>query len=112
MPDGENGRVVILHCKELKSGMYNSGNDYISENAASYHYLKDIPFSKLEASDQVRKKPLYFGPYQVQKVVRGQSLTWVPNKYYWRSKPKLFITSFHQKLLHSQSRIINLILLG
>lgn len=89
MPDGENGRVVVIHCKELKPGMTNSGNGYIWENAAPYHYLKNIPFAKLESSDQIRKKPLFFGPYQLQKLVRGQSVTWVPNKYYWRGKPKL-----------------------
>ncbi|MCX8722993.1 oligopeptide ABC transporter substrate-binding protein [Lactobacillus sp. B4005] len=89
MPDGENGRVAVLHCKELKPGMYYSGNGYIWENAAPYHYLKDIPFSKLESSDQLRKRPIFFGPYKVQKIVRGQSVTWVPNKYYWRGKPKL-----------------------
>lgn len=89
MPDGENGRTVILHYTELKPGMYNSGNGYIWECAAPYHYLKDVPFSKLESSDKVRKNPMFFGPYQVQKVVRGQSVTWVPNKYYWRGKPKL-----------------------
>ena len=89
MPDGENGRVAVLHCQELKPGMYYSGNGYIWENAAPYHYLKDIPFSKLESSDQLRKRPIFFGPYKVQKIVRGQSVTWVPNKYYWRGKPKL-----------------------
>ena len=89
MPDGENGLKVVIHCKELKPGMYNSGNGYLLESAAPYHYLKDIPFDKLESSDKVREKPLYFGPYRAQKVVRGQAVTWVPNKYYWRGKPKL-----------------------
>ena len=89
MPDGPNGRVAVLHCKELKPGMYYSGNGYIWEMAAPYHYLKNIPFAKLESSDEIRKKPLYFGPYQVKNIVRGQSVTWVPNKYYWRGKPKL-----------------------
>ena len=89
MPDGPNGRVTVLHCKELKPGMYYSGNGYIWEMAAPYHYLKNIPFAKLESSDEIRKKPLYFGPYQVKNIVRGQSVTWVPNKYYWRGKPKL-----------------------
>lgn len=58
MPNGENGRIAVLHCKELKPGMYYGGNGYIWENAAPYHYLKDIPFAKLEASDRIRKKPL------------------------------------------------------
>lgn len=89
MPDGPNGRTVVLHYPELKPGMSNSGNGYFWESAAPYHYLKNVPFSKLKESDQIRKKPLYFGPYAVSKIVRGQSVTWTPNKYYWRGKPKL-----------------------
>ena len=89
LPDGENGLTMVLHYSELKPGMYNSGNGYFSENAEPYHYLKDVPFSKLMSSDKIRKRPLYFGPYKLDKLVRGQSATWVPNKYYWRGKPKL-----------------------
>lgn len=89
MPDGDNGRTVVLHFKEMKPGMLYSGNGYFWESAAPYHYLKNIPFEKLQSSDQIRKKPLYFGPYKVEKIVRGQSVTWVPSKYYWRGKPKL-----------------------
>lgn len=89
MPDGDNGRTVVLHFKEMKPGMLYSGNGFFWESAAPYHYLKNIPFEKLQSSDQIRKKPLYFGPYKVEKIVRGQSVTWVPNKYYWRGKPKL-----------------------
>ena len=89
MPDGENGRTVVIHFKEMKPGMKFSGNGYFWETAAPYHYLKDIPFDKLQSSDQVRKKPLFFGPYKMSKVVRGQAVTFVPNKYYWRGTPKL-----------------------
>ena len=88
-PDGENGRTIVIHFIAMKPGMLQSGNDYFIETAAPYHYLKDIPFSKLVSSDQIRKDPLFFGPYKVSKVVRGQSVTWVPNKYYWRGTPKL-----------------------
>ncbi|WEV50465.1 oligopeptide ABC transporter substrate-binding protein [Lactobacillus sp. ESL0731] len=89
MPDGENGRQIVIHFKEMKPGMYNSGNGYFWEYVAPYHYLKDVPFSKLMSSDKIRKAPLYFGPFKLAKIVRGQSVTWVPNKYYWRGKPKL-----------------------
>ena len=89
MPDGENGRKVVLHFKEMKPGMLQSGNGYFLETASPYHQLKNIPFSKLESSDAVRKNPLFFGPFQISKIVRGQSVTWVPNKYYWRGTPKL-----------------------
>lgn len=89
MPDGENGRTVVIHFKEMKPGMKFSGNGYFWEQAAPYHYLKDIPFNKLQSSDRVRKNPLFFGPYKMSKVVRGQAVTFVPNKYYWRGTPKL-----------------------
>lgn len=89
MPDGENGRKVVLHFKEMKPAMLQSGNGYFLETASPYHQLKNIPFSKLESSDAVRKNPLFFGPFQISKIVRGQSVTWVPNKYYWRGTPKL-----------------------
>ncbi|WEV39858.1 oligopeptide ABC transporter substrate-binding protein [Lactobacillus sp. ESL0681] len=89
MPDGPNGKTVVIHFKKMKPGMSQSGNGYFWENAEPYHYLKNVPFNKLESCDQIRKKPLFFGPFQVEKVVRGQSITWTPNKYYWRGKPKL-----------------------
>lgn len=89
MPDGENGRKVVLHFKEMKPGMTQSGNGYFWEAAVPYHYLKDVAFKDLESSDKVRKNPLFFGPYKLQSIVRGQSTTWVPNKYYWRGTPKL-----------------------
>lgn len=89
LPDGENGRTMVLHFISMTPGMAFSGNDYYWESASPYHYLKDVPFSKLESSDKVRKKPLYYGAYKLDKLVRGQSVTWVPNKYYWRGKPKL-----------------------
>mgnify|MGYP002577282395 FL=1 len=73
----------------MKLGMLQSGNDYFLESAAPYHYLKDVPFKKLVSSDKIRKNPMFFGPYKVSKVIRGQAVTWVPNKYYWRGTPKL-----------------------
>lgn len=89
MPDGANGRKVVIHFLTMKPGMTQSGNGYFWESAAPYHYLKDVPFSKLKSSDKVRKDPLYYGPFKVQKIVRGQSVTWVRNPYYWHGTPKL-----------------------
>ncbi len=88
-PDGENGRTIVIHFLSMKPGMLQSGNDYFLESAAPYHYLKDVPFKKLVSSDKIRKNPMFFGPYKVSKVIRGQAVTWVPNKYYWRGTPKL-----------------------
>ena len=89
MPDGENGRTIVIHFKEMKPGMTQSGNGYIWEAAAPYHYLKDVPFDKLISSNKIRKNPLFYGPYKVSKVVRGQSVSWVPNEHYYKGKPHL-----------------------
>ena len=89
MPDGENGRKLILHFTELSPSMYNAGSRSLWEGVEPYHYLKDVPFAKLKSSDKIRKNPLFFGPYKMEKLVRGQSATWVPNEYYWRGKPNL-----------------------
>lgn len=89
MPDGENGREVIIHFKEMHPGMLKSGNGYFWESAVPYHYIRYIPFSKLKDSPEVRKQPMYFGPYRVQHIEKGQSVTWVRNRYYWRGKPSL-----------------------
>ena len=89
MHEVKNGRILNIQNSQLKPGIYNSGNGYFTEGAEPYHYLKNVPFSKLESSDKIRKNPLFFGPYRVEKIVRGQSVTWIPNKYYWRGQPKL-----------------------
>lgn len=89
MPQGPNGRKIVIHFKQMMPGMLQSGNGYFLENASPYHQLKKIPFKKLESSDAVRKNPVFFGPYRMTKIVRGQSVTWAPNKYYWRGRPKL-----------------------
>src|SRR5699024_4554835 len=47
------------------------------------------PFDKLISSNKIRKNPLFYGPYKVSKVVRGQSVSWVPNEHYYKGKPHL-----------------------
>lgn len=41
------------------------------------------------SSDKVRKQPLFYGPFRVSKLVRGQSVTWERNPHYWRGTPNL-----------------------
>lgn len=51
MPDGPNGKTLILHFKELKPAMLNAASGFYWEHAAPYHYLKKVPFEKLVSSD-------------------------------------------------------------
>lgn len=88
-PNGEDGDSIVIHFKELKSGMTVSGNGWFSENAEPYHYLKDVAFKDLKASKQNKTAPLFFGPYQVSHIVSGQSVSFKPNKYYYLGEPRL-----------------------
>lgn len=89
MPNGENGDTIVIHFKKMHPGMDMIGSGYFLKSASPYHYLKDVPMNKLISSDKIRKKPLFFGPYKVDKVVEGQSVTWSPNKYYYKGQPHL-----------------------
>lgn len=82
-------RHLLIHFKEMSPTLEYVGSSSLYNDAQPYHYLKDVPFSELAQSDKLRTHPLFFGPYQVKKVVQGESIEWVPNKYYGGPKPKL-----------------------
>ncbi|MCM3004712.1 oligopeptide ABC transporter substrate-binding protein [Priestia koreensis] len=52
-------------------------------------YLAGIPIDKLDSSDQIRKKPIGFGPFKIKKMVPGESVEFERNDDYYRGKPKL-----------------------
>ena len=89
MPKGPEGDTVVIHFKEMHPSMKYSGSGEVSETALPYHYLKNIPYKKLLSSDKIRKNPIFFGPFKMSKIVRGESVTYVRNDNYWRGKPNL-----------------------
>lgn len=89
MPDGDNGKKVVIHFTEMSPMMQYAGAGYFAEYAEPYHAIKDVPMAKLASSTQVRKNPLSYAPYKLDKVVAGESTSFSPNKYYWGSKPKV-----------------------
>lgn len=74
--------------KEVHPGMLQAGGG-IWSYAAPKHALKDIPVKDLESSDAVRKHPVSYGPYVMNKIVPGESVEYVPNEYYFEGKPKI-----------------------
>lgn len=80
--------TVEISYDEVHPGMLQAGGG-IWSYAAPKHYLKDIPVKDLESSDEVRKKPLSYGPYYMSKIVPGESVEYLPNEYYYAGKPKL-----------------------
>ena len=85
----KDSKHLLIHFKELTPAAEYAGSGYVANVAYPYHYLKDVPFDKLVSSDKVRKHPLFFGPYAIKKIVQGESIEWVSNKYYGGPKPKL-----------------------
>ncbi|MFC6177722.1 oligopeptide ABC transporter substrate-binding protein [Companilactobacillus huachuanensis] len=89
MPNGENGKVAVLHFKQMTPSMKFSGNSYIWGYIEPYEYIKDVPIAKLASSEQIRKNPIFTGPYKLDKVVEGESTSWSPNKYYYGKKAQI-----------------------
>ncbi|MYV17125.1 oligopeptide ABC transporter substrate-binding protein [Furfurilactobacillus milii] len=86
MPDGEKGKKVVIHYKHVTPSMKRSGNGFFWEYAEPYEYIKNVPISKLASAPQVRKNPIFYGPFKLQKMVTGESTSWVRNPYYWGKK--------------------------
>lgn len=88
-PDGQKGRKVVIHYSSISPSMKFSGNSFLWTTVEPYEYIKNVPIAKLAASKQVRKSPIFTGPYKLDKVVEGESTTWSPNKYYYGKTPKI-----------------------
>lgn len=85
----KDSKHLLIHYKKMTPAMEYVDSGYLYNDAQPYHYLKDVSMSKMAQSDKVRKHPLFFGPYTIKKVVQGEAIEWVPNKYYGGKKPKL-----------------------
>lgn len=53
------------------------------------HVFEDIPVADMSSSDEVRVNPIGFGPFKVDSVTAGESVTYSKNEDYWRGEPNL-----------------------
>ncbi|MEK4663569.1 oligopeptide ABC transporter substrate-binding protein [Priestia sp. FSL H7-0729] len=53
------------------------------------HIFGDMDVAKMSSSKEVREKPIGFGPFKVDVITPGESVTYVKNEDYWRGAPKL-----------------------
>ena len=81
-------KTMTIDFKEMNPSMMQSGGGVWSY-AAPKHALKDIAVKDLDSADVVRKHPITTGPYVMDKITPGESVVYVPNKYYHGEKPKL-----------------------
>lgn len=89
MPKGEKGNVVVIHYSKFAPSLQYIGNSYMWSSIEPYEHIKNVPISKLASSSEVRKNPIFAGPYKLSKQVTGESTSWVPNKYYYGKKAQI-----------------------
>ncbi|WP_404454638.1 oligopeptide ABC transporter substrate-binding protein [Oceanobacillus kapialis] len=53
------------------------------------HIFKDIPVADMIDSPEVRENPIGMGPFKVESIVPGESVTMVKNEDYYKGEPKL-----------------------
>ncbi|WP_339227221.1 oligopeptide ABC transporter substrate-binding protein [Oceanobacillus sp. FSL K6-2867] len=53
------------------------------------HIFGDMEVAEMSASKEVRENPIGFGPFKVESIVPGESVTMVKNEDYWRGEPNL-----------------------
>ncbi|PSL28391.1 peptide/nickel transport system substrate-binding protein [Planomicrobium soli] len=53
------------------------------------HIFGEMAVADISSSPEVREKPIGFGPFKVESIVPGESVTLVKNEDYWRGEPKL-----------------------
>lgn len=53
------------------------------------HIFGDMKVSEMEESDAVRKNPIGLGPFKVDTIVPGESVTFTKFEDYWRGEPNL-----------------------
>ncbi|MBB5147404.1 peptide/nickel transport system substrate-binding protein [Cerasibacillus quisquiliarum] len=85
--------IEVLNDKQLKITYKEATPSLLSGGIWTYalpkHIFKDIPVKDMSSSDAVRKNPIGMGPFKVDNIVPGESVTLSKFEDYWRGEPKL-----------------------
>ena len=84
----DNDKQITISYKEFTPSILQGGGGVWS-SAMPKHAFEGIAVKDMPASDPVRKNPITFGPYVVNKITAGESVEFTPNKYYYGGTPKL-----------------------
>ncbi|RDW16937.1 oligopeptide ABC transporter substrate-binding protein [Oceanobacillus arenosus] len=79
-------KTIKITFKEANPSLLASG---IWNAPMPKHIFKDIPIAEMAESDAVRVNPIGFGPFKVDTIVPGESVTYTANEDYWQGAPKL-----------------------
>ena len=76
--------TVELTVKEMSPSMMYAGGD-VPAYVQPEHIYKDIPVAEWESSEYSRTAKLVgMGPWKIKEIVNGESITYVPNEYYFK----------------------------
>ncbi|MFA9556477.1 oligopeptide ABC transporter substrate-binding protein [Evansella sp. AB-rgal1] len=85
--------ITVLSEKELQIEFINVSPSLVTGSIWTYplakHIFEDIPVADMSSSDAVRRNPVGFGPFVVDVIVPGESVTFNKNEDYWRGEPNL-----------------------
>ncbi|RKQ35661.1 oligopeptide ABC transporter substrate-binding protein [Oceanobacillus halophilus] len=79
-------KTLTITYKEANPSLLASG---IWTYAMPKHVFEGIEVADMAASDEVRKNPIGMGPFKVESIVPGESVTFVANEDYYQGTPKL-----------------------
>ena len=80
--------TLTIHYINFNNSLLQAGGG-IGSFIEPEHILKDVPVAELEDSEFVREKPVGFGPFKVESIVAGESVTLVANEYFYQGKPNI-----------------------
>lgn len=81
-------RTVVLHYKEMNPSIEIAGGSLLSYIIPKHVYEK-IPMDKVMSDDASRKNIVGNGPFKIQSVIPGESVTLVANEHFYKGRPKL-----------------------
>ncbi|MFD1036983.1 oligopeptide ABC transporter substrate-binding protein [Virgibacillus byunsanensis] len=85
--------IEVVDEKTLKITYLQSTPSLVTGGIWSYplakHIFGDIPVADMSSSPEVRENPIGFGPFKVESIVPGESVTMSKNEDYWRGEPNL-----------------------
>lgn len=81
--------TVEMSFKEMSPSLMYAGGA-IPHYIMPKHIFKDIPVKDWESSEYARSaKAVGMGPFKIKSIVSGESITYEPNEYYYKGKPKI-----------------------
>lgn len=85
--------ITVLNDKQLQIEYIDVTPSLVTGGVWTYplakHIFGDMEVAEMSSSPEVRQHPIGFGPFKVDVIVPGESVTMVKNEDYWRGEPKL-----------------------